>query len=118
MLFSTLFQLYPYFSKLCFYLGPYLPTILQNILSLVLHLAAFEFNTISDWLKPFSIWFNQSEVLLHSNLQNLGDKDRLFFRMVGEYRPSALHKIFAMPLAAFPLSHGQNNCQQREKNKS
>ena len=48
--------------------GLYSPTILKNVLSLVLqifqYLEAFECNTTSDWLR-----FSQSEVVLISNLQ-------------------------------------------------
>ena len=56
-------------------LGPYSPTILKGVLSLLLHiflyLEAFEYNTISDW--P-TVWFSQSEVVLHLDLQNLERK--------------------------------------------
>ena len=60
-------------SKWCGYeLGPYSPSILKNGLSLVLqivmYLEAFECNTTSDW-------FSQSEVVLHSNSQNLEKKN-------------------------------------------
>ena len=50
--------------------GPYLLTILKNILCLVLQiflcLEAFECNTTSDWLNRR---FSQSEVVLHSDSQ-------------------------------------------------
>ena len=53
----------------------YSPIILQNVLSLVLqiflHIAAFEYNTTSDWLNR-----SQSEVVLNSNAANLGEKDK------------------------------------------
>ena len=39
--------------------------------ALVLYLVAFECNT-SDWL----IWFSQSDAVLHSNVQYLGEKDK------------------------------------------
>ena len=55
--------------------GLYSPTILKNFHSLVLqiflYLEAFECNTTSDWL-----WFSQSEVVLHSNLQILEKKTK------------------------------------------
>ena len=59
--------------------GPYSPTILKNLLCLVLqicqYLAAFECKTTS-------------EVVLYSNLHNLGEKDkRMFMRMFGGYGP-------------------------------
>ena len=38
-----------------------------------IHLAAFECNATSDWLNRN---INQSEVVLHSNFHNLGEKDR------------------------------------------
>ena len=51
----------------------YSPIILENILCLVLQifldLAVFECNTTFDWLNH--IWFSQSEVVLHSNLQDV-----------------------------------------------
>ena len=38
-----------------------------------------------------TIRFSQSEVVLHSNLQNLGaKKKRLFLRMIGEYGPRSI----------------------------
>ena len=53
-------------------LGLYSPTILRNafcfVLQIFLYLAAFECNTTSNWL-------NHLEVVLHSNLQNLDEKD-------------------------------------------
>ena len=59
--------------------GPYWPTILENIPSLVLHtflyLEAFECNTTSDWLNRI-IWFSHSEAVLHSDLQILEKKTK------------------------------------------
>ena len=57
-------------------------TVLLNVLCLTLHiflyLEAFECNTISDWLnhmaKPYGL-ANQ-KCVLHSNLLNLGEKDK------------------------------------------
>ena len=45
--------------------GPYSPTILKNILlSFSTRFCKFECNITSDWL---TVWFSQSEVVLHSN---------------------------------------------------
>ena len=67
-------------------LGSYSPTILKNVLSLVqqifLSLAAFECNTTSDWLNH-TVQPIRSFVTF--KFTNLGEKDRMFFRMVGEY---------------------------------
>ena len=43
----------------------------RSILQIFLYLEAFECNTTSDWL---TIRFSQSKVVLHSNLQNYGEK--------------------------------------------
>ena len=63
---------------------PFLKTSLYHslVLEIFVYLASFENNTTSDWLNGM---YNQSEVVLHSNLQNLGEKDkRIFLRLVGE----------------------------------
>ena len=59
--------------------GLYSPTVLKNVLSFVLqiclYLAALILN-VTQLLIGLTIWFTQSEVVLYSNLQNLGDKDK------------------------------------------
>ena len=47
--------------------GPYSPIFLQEC---ALHL------NVTQLLIGLTIWFSQSEVVLHSNLQNLGEKDK------------------------------------------
>ena len=55
---------------------PYSPTFLENVLCLILQTflyeATFECNTTADWLNQ--LWFSHSAVVLHSDLQNRGQK--------------------------------------------
>ena len=58
--------------------GSYSPTILKNVLGLVLHiflyLAVFKCNKTSDWPKPYGL--AQSEVVLHSNFTKSWREDK------------------------------------------
>ena len=64
-------------------LGPYSPTILKNILCLVLqmflYLAAFECNTTSDWPIRSQVAFKLTKSRIN--------RQRIFLKMVGECEP-------------------------------
>ena len=55
--------------------GPYSPTILENILCLFLQ--DFVHLNVTQLLIGYTVWFSQSEVVLHSNVA----KDRKIWRI-------------------------------------
>ena len=68
--------------------GPvYSPTILQNslVLKSFLYLVAFECNTTSDWLNPTVKPIRSC--ITFKFTKSWRDKQRMFFRMIGEYGP-------------------------------
>ena len=69
--------------------GPYSPTVLKNVLSLFLQ--DFVNLNVTQLLIGWTVWFSQSEVMLHSNAAKYRKiwrtRLRMFLRMVGEHRP-------------------------------
>ena len=92
-------ELCPFFDLKCFilYQASHSEALTQAGGALVLYLAAFECNTTSDWL-------NQSEVVLHSNLEILLKKwQRIILGTVGEYRPRFWEEEVAGSIPAQPV---------------
>ena len=70
-------------------LGPYSPTVLKKILCLILQ-DCVNLN-VTQLLIGQTVWFGQSEVVLHSNAAKYSKiwrtRQRTLLRMVGEYGP-------------------------------
>ena len=70
--------------------GPYSPTVLKKILCLILQ-DCVNLN-VTQLLIGQTVWFGQSEVVLHSNAAKYSKiwrtRQRTLLRMVGEYGPS------------------------------
>ena len=98
----------------------YSPSILKNVLCLFLQ--DFVNWNVTQLLIGYTIWFSQSEIVLHSNMEkNWRIRLTMFSRMVGEYRPweitstcfpcPCIHRLGAFcfcpacPLLALPVHY-------------
>ena len=79
------------------FLGPYSPTVLKKILCLILQ-DCVNLN-VTQLLIGQTVWFGQSEVVLHSNAAKYSKiwrtRQRMLLRMVGEYGPWSSFKQYS-----------------------